>query len=347
MKKAIDWSLENYSHLPWRKKRSLYRTLVSEIMLQQTTVGTVLNHFEDFLIKYPTIQDLANTTEEQICMSWKGLGYYRRARNLRLAAIEITQNYEGKIPCEFDKLIKIKGIGEYTANALLSIGRNQAALALDANLERIIARLFCLPFTKGPNLQKQIQKKFTDGQIFKDIEKLGPRNVNEALMDVGRVYCQSKKANCDLCPLKTHCQAYKTQQTLLFPHVKESKKSLVDLELARIFVKKGRKVLAYQKSEKEWLSGQWEVPTFVLQVEDKNFSQYPALPKRSKIKSSKTIYKTSITKYKIKNHIFHLTEKEFEKISSNKKYKFVDSDFRKTNFSTSSLKLFKKLSASN
>ena len=92
---------ENYSDLPWRKRRSLYNTLVSEIMLQQTTVGTVINHFDKFINKYPTIEALSKTSEEEICIAWKGLGYYRRARNLRKAAIGIVEDFNGKIPLRF------------------------------------------------------------------------------------------------------------------------------------------------------------------------------------------------------------------------------------------------------
>lgn len=116
-KKLIQWSTKDFSELPWRKKRTLYRTLVSEIMLQQTTVSTVINHFERFLREYPDIKSLAASTEDQIVMSWKGLGYYRRARNLRKAAIDIQKNHGGRIPTSYELLLEINGIGPYTASA--------------------------------------------------------------------------------------------------------------------------------------------------------------------------------------------------------------------------------------
>ncbi|RPJ67810.1 MAG: A/G-specific adenine glycosylase, partial [Alphaproteobacteria bacterium] len=131
--KLIEWSNDQYSHLPWRSQRTLYRTLVSEIMLQQTTVGTVLNHFEKFLSEYPTIFDLAQTNEEQICISWKGLGYYRRARSLRSLAIQIVEQFKGEIPTDLASLLKLKGIGPYTANAIVAIGADLRGLAVDAN----------------------------------------------------------------------------------------------------------------------------------------------------------------------------------------------------------------------
>ncbi|MBC7538816.1 MAG: A/G-specific adenine glycosylase, partial [Bacteriovorax sp.] len=155
----IEWSHSQYSHLPWRSQRTLYRTLVSEIMLQQTTVGTVLNHFEKFLSEYPTIFDLAKSSEEQICISWKGLGYYRRARNLRNLAIQIVDQFNGEIPTDLDSLLNLKGIGPYTANAIIAIGADLRGLAVDANLERVLSRFYGISLVKGPKLQ---QKLFSD-----------------------------------------------------------------------------------------------------------------------------------------------------------------------------------------
>ena len=232
----LKWSKESYSHLPWREKRSLYRTLVSEIMLQQTTVGTVLNHFDRFISEYPTINDLANTTEEQICISWKGLGYYRRARNLRKAAIDIRDNFNSKIPTNYDSLISITGIGEYTANAIISIGNDEKAFALDANLERVLSRIFGLKEKKGLRLQKLIKKEVENKNIsFGRIVSF--RDLNEALMDLGRVFCQARKVNCDICPMRTICIAYQSKKPLSYPEepVNKIKKYFPFYNLSRIF----------------------------------------------------------------------------------------------------------------
>lgn len=338
----LNWSEKEYKHLPWRKKRSLYRTLVSEIMLQQTTVSTVLNHFERFIETYPDFESLAQTTEEEICMAWKGLGYYRRARNLRLAAIEIAQK-NSKVPTSFEKLKEIHGIGDYTANALIAIGRNKPALALDANLERVISRLYAVSEEKGPKLQKKIQKLFEDGFIFPHLEKSGPRAVNEALMDLGRVYCQANRTDCALCPLSKNCQAYQRGEVEKFPIIKVKKKESFELDLVRFVVKKGRKVLAYQKKDSEWLSGQLEVPTFVLKTNDPKLKQYPKLKKKLDIKKLKK-FKTGITKYKITNYICELNEDEFKRIvGPAKKYAFINNNPDKENFSTATLKTFSKI----
>ncbi len=333
----LKWSKESYSHLPWREKRSLYRTLVSEIMLQQTTVGTVLNHFDRFISEYPTINDLANTTEEQICISWKGLGYYRRARNLRKAAIDIRDNFNSKIPTNYDSLISITGIGEYTANAIISIGNDEKAFALDANLERVLSRIFGLKEKKGLRLQKLIKKEVENKNIsFGRIVSF--RDLNEALMDLGRVFCQARKVNCDICPMRTICIAYQSKKPLSYPEEPVNKiKKYFDLNLIRFVNIKNGKVLGYIKDDDEWLSGQVELPTFVMSTNDDTFSGYPKL--KTNIESNVSL-KTSITKYKINNYI---VETNKTKIPNHKKYQYFELDINNVNFATTTLKVLKKI----
>lgn len=343
-KDLIKWSQKEYGTLPWRKKRSLYTTLVSEIMLQQTTVGTVLNHFENFLVTYPNLKALSNCTEEEICISWKGLGYYRRARNLRQAAIDIEEKFKGRIPKDIEKLKTIKGIGDYTASALLSIGANKPAISVDANIERVLSRLFALEFDKGIKLQKEIRRLFDEGEILKDMEKFGPRNLNEAFMDLGRTICKANKADCLICPLSKKCQALKLKGALAYPIVdkKKAKTKMYELTLARFMVYRGDKILGYAKSEKEWLAGQIEIPTFILNSEDKALKQYPKLSKKIDIAEYDSL-KTGITKYKIKNVVIPLKYKEFQAlVGSSTKYKFFTSASQGGNFSTTTMKILKK-----
>lgn len=341
----ISWSKNQYSKLPWRTKRTLYKTLVSEIMLQQTTVGTVLNHFDRFLEEYPTIEKLAQASEEQVCISWKGLGYYRRARNLRNLAIQIVENFEGKVPTNLESLMGLKGIGPYTANALLSIGADKEALAVDANLERVLARFYAVEELKGPKLQKKIWNEFEKGKILPEMKSLSPRALNEALMDLGRIVCQAKKATCMICPLRSECQAYKKGIPLHFPIETGEKKPSAEfsLELLRVIVKKKNQRMVYQKHESEWLSGQWELPTFILNCDDTKLKQYPRLEIEFDYKELHSI-KTSITKYAIKNYYVEMDEKEFKKLSKGMKsdYQFKTYD-ESLNLSTASLKILKKL----
>lgn len=341
LKQLLSWSNSNYKELPWRKKRTLYKTLVSEIMLQQTTVGTVINHFDRFIETYPDFESLAATTEEEICMAWKGLGYYRRARNLRLAAIDIAAR-NSRVPTSHEKLKEIHGIGDYTASAIIAIGRNKPALALDANLERVISRLYSIKEVKGPKLQKKIQELYKNGFIFPHLEKSGPRAVNEALMDLGRVFCQANKTDCNLCPLKNNCQSYQYGTVDKFPVVVDKKKESFELNLVRFVVKKGKKILAYKKAKSEWLSGQLEIPTFILNTNDPKLKQYPKLERDLELKGRKK-FKTGITKYKITNYIYEVELKEFERIvGSREEYNFVENNSKTENFSTATLKTIAK-----
>ena len=343
----IEWSESQYSHLPWRVERSLYRTLVSEIMLQQTTVSTVLNHFERFLKLYPTIQKLAKASEEEVCIAWKGLGYYRRARNLRNIAIQIVEEFQGKIPTTIEELSLLKGVGPYTANALVAIGADKRGLAVDANLERVLARFYGFQSEKGLKLQKEISESFKQKKIVNDIEALGPRALNEAFMDLGRIICQARKASCTLCPLKSDCVAFKSGEPLNFP-VEGAKAIKEDLyiKLLRVVVAgEKKKFLFYKKAESEWLAGQWELPTFILETNDETLVQYPRLKTKKTFKDTQII-KGGITKYSIENHIVKMSMDEFKKLAGKShcshQYQFKTYD-EQLNLSTSSIKALKKI----
>lgn len=337
----ISWSEKNFSHLPWRKERTLFGTLVSEIMLQQTTVGTVKNHFERFLGRFPDLKALAESTEEELLVAWKGLGYYRRARNLKRIAETLAKDYEGDFPGEEEVLMKIPGIGPYTAGALIAIGMNKRALAVDANLERVIARLFQLKNPKGVKLQKEIQVLFKEKKIFSEITSY--RKLNEALMDLGRTFCQARKASCELCPLRMGCLSFQHGNPLDFPVFSKGEKKEVshELHLLRIIVVKDNKLLVYKKDSSEWLSGQYETPTFMISTTDKKMNQYPKLGDLNfKVVWS---FKTGITKYKIQNDVVVLKEKDFKKISFSKNLEWRSLDSEESNFSTATLKALRQI----
>jgi A/G-specific adenine glycosylase len=322
-KKLIDWSFNSYGDLPWRNdKRSLYTTLVSEIMLQQTTVATVMKKYDGFLKKYPTINDLAKSSEKEVCKAWEGLGYYRRARNLRKAAIDITENYQSEFPTEATDLIKIPGIGDYTANALIAIGSNNKALAIDANIERVISRFYLIKNSKGPALHKEIKKRFLNNEILKNGEKYGYRQYHEALMDLGRIFCQAKKAHCHICPVSTKCLAYKSEGSpLSIPVVKEKTelKKKHELSLLRIFVENRYGLLVYERKEGQWLSGQVEVPTYIISTTDNDIKQYPVLNDDVDLKKLSSV-KTAITKYKITNYKIEMSKKDFDSFLKRNKH---------------------------
>ncbi len=341
LKSLLIWSKREFSHLPWRQNRTLYRTLVSEIMLQQTTVATVKNHYERFLVSFPNLLSLCRASEEELLVAWKGLGYYRRARNLKKIAQALVEDFRGEFPDSTDELMKIPGIGPYTANALIGIGMNQRALAVDANLERVISRLFGLRTPKGPQLQKEIQDLFQRKKILN--KKVSSQGLNEALMDLGRTYCQARKTSCEFCPLRADCFAFKEGHPLSYPFEGQKKKvssSEHQLELLRIIVLKKNKILVYLKEPDEWLAGQFEMPTFILNSTDFELKQYPRLKLDFTAHFS---FKTGITKYKIQNKVVILTEKEFRKIPFMRAYQWRVADALSSNLSSATMKAIKKL----
>ncbi len=325
LKDLLHWSKSTHQQLPWRLNRTLYTTLVSEIMLQQTTVGTVLQHYPRFLALFPDLKTLALATDDEIQIAWKGLGYYRRARNLKNAAVIILEKHQGIIPENLEDLLAIKGIGPYTAGALLSIGLDQKALAIDANLERVISRLFTIENPKGPLLHKEIQKRFEQGELFPKVASY--RDLNEALMDLGRVYCQARKAHCLACPMRESCLAAKESEPTRYPVSVEKKQDKHELELLRVVVKKSGKVLGYRKSEKEWLSNQIEMPTFIIETTDKTLKQYPLLQQKIPYSLKELpVFKTGITKYTIVNRILEIDYKDYQKYFAvdEREFKFFD-----------------------
>src|SRR5690606_21783142 len=250
-------------------------TLVSEIMLQQTTVATVRGKYSQFLERFPDLKSLAKASEEEVCMEWKGLGYYRRARLLRQAAIALVEHCHGEFPTNVDELKKLSGIGDYTASALVSIGMDKPELAIDANIERVIARYYGLGEFKGPKLQKQVRALFEENEILP--LDLSPRDFNESLMDLGRVFCQARRADCHLCPISKDCIANLSGEALAFPREDLSKKKNEKHRaiLIRVVSVQNNKIKATMRGQDEWLAGQVDLPTFVLECSDDKFDRYP------------------------------------------------------------------------
>lgn len=329
----INWSKREFHHLPWRKNRSLYGTLVSEIMLQQTTVATVRNKFESFLKRFPDIQTLAKASEEEVCMEWKGLGYYRRARLLRQAAIALVQECGGEFPSERHELKKLSGIGDYTASAIVAIGHDLDEIAIDANIERVISRLYGLGEFKGPHLHKAVRELFENGELIP--KGVSARDYNEALMDLGRVYCQARKAECVMCPLSGECVAQASGEAIAFPREKDSEqvKEKHHAILIRVLDYNQTSIKGIERLPHEWLAGQIELPTFVLESSDKNFDRYPQWT--GKLPDEVMRIKSTITKYRFENIVVH------SKISKMHDYKL---DAEAVNFSSVTLKILRKLS---
>ena len=318
--RLVDWSKANYADLPWRKKneRDLYEALVAEVMLQQTTVATVLPRYEAFLEQFPNLESLANADEKELALAWQGLGYYRRAQNLKKAALTIVNLHEGEFPKSEEKLLEIPGIGPYTAAALTAIGRDQLALAVDGNLQRVLSRYFNLDETLGVKLQNRLAKLLDVQKFSKVLSENSPRRVNEALMDLGRTVCRPKKPKCEECSLHEGCEARALSRVEDLPRREEKKKKpITELKLVRLIIRnKEGNYLCYQKVKGEWLKDQWELPTMVLECAETELKQYPFLSDKRLAGVSEIQVTTAITRYRIRNHFCIVTHNELDKVSN-------------------------------
>ena len=207
-------------HLPWQQNKTPYSVWVSEIMLQQTQVATVIPYYQRFMKSFPTIIALANADEDTVLHHWTGLGYYARARNLHKAAKTIRDDFQGKFPENIDEVIALSGIGRSTAGAILSLALNQAQSILDGNVKRVLARCYLVDGYNGLS-------KF-DKTLWQLTEQLTPTQdtafYNQAMMDLGATVCTRSKPNCEQCPVQYSCLAKAADLQSQYPQKKPKKK---------------------------------------------------------------------------------------------------------------------------
>jgi A/G-specific adenine glycosylase len=199
----INWYNNHQRDLPWRNTSAPYKIWLSEIILQQTRVNQGLPYYNKFINEYPSVHDLANAPEDEVMRLWQGLGYYSRARNLHECAKSIVNQYDGEFPSTYNELLKLKGVGKYTAAAIASFAFNQAVPVVDGNVFRVLARYFCVTddiaqpktFTKFFNIAKEL------------IPEEQAASFNQAIMELGATICTPKKPACKNCPLAQDCEA--------------------------------------------------------------------------------------------------------------------------------------------
>ena len=197
----LRWYARNGRDLPWRRTRDPYAILVSEMMLQQTQVARVLEYYPRFLARYPTVEDLAVATPEAVRETWEGLGYYRRAVNLRLSAQMVAERHGGRFPCDLPALQRLPGIGRYTAGAVASFAFGQDAPILDTNAARVLSRVFGSGRRRGRTRR-----------LWALAEAAIPRgrgyDFNQAIMDLGAVVCRARRPECPACPVRAACRTF-------------------------------------------------------------------------------------------------------------------------------------------
>ena len=200
----LAWYDQNARTLPWRGIHDPYRTWVSETMLQQTRVETVRGYYERFLARFPDVAALAAADEADVLKLWEGLGYYSRARNLHQAARQVVCDFGGEMPREVAQLRQLKGIGAYTAGAIASIAFDQRVPAVDGNVIRVASRVMGIRENVGiPSVRRELEEK-----VDSLVPAARPGDFNQALMDLGAAVCVPGTPNCDVCPLRAHCDAY-------------------------------------------------------------------------------------------------------------------------------------------
>ena len=256
----LKWYSQNKRELPWRKlyKNNLpkpYYVFVSEYMLQQTTVNTVIERFNEFIFKWPNLEKLANATEPQILKFWSGLGYYSRARNLLKAAKIIKKNFNSNIPNSYDDLISLPGIGDYTAKAILGIAYNIPVMPTDANIERILVRLLAIdkPIIKIKDKLKNIANTFISKKFSSDLI--------QSYMDYGSSVCVPRNPKCDICKINKLCKSHKKNlQSLLPLKIKKTGKKNIKYTRAYVLINEQDEILVRNRPSKGMLASMLEVP---------------------------------------------------------------------------------------
>ena len=251
-KNLYTWYQSKNYDFPWRMTNDVYKIWISEIMLQQTQVSTVINYYNNWIEKFPNIKILANSQIDDVLKSWEGLGYYRRAHNIHETAKIIMCRYNGQFPSDFNILLKLKGVGDYTASAIMSIGYNKAYPAIDGNLKRVVARLAGIEdFKNIVNKSKDyVQQLMFNGYVSE---------INQSLMDLGREICFPKDPKCRICPVKNYCFANKNNAIEKFTiKNKSNKKPIYDVSVGMIWKK--NKILISKRKKDGLLGGLWELP---------------------------------------------------------------------------------------
>ncbi|MEE4243652.1 MAG: A/G-specific adenine glycosylase [Desulfopila sp.] len=253
--RLLRW-FRNFSRdLPWRRTYDPYHVWLSEIMLQQTQMERGVAYFERWLKRYPDIQAVARSSSYEILKYWEGLGYYARARNLHKAARLMHSEYEGRVPCEYDELLKLPGVGPYTASAIASIAYNADIPVVDANVERVFARIF--------DIDEPLKSKGVHQKIMKIAWEMLPsgeaRNFNQALMDLGGMICTPRNPDCGNCPVIKECAAYAGNFVEERP-VKNTKQVTIPIEMATGMLCKNGHIFIQQRRDDDIWGGLWEFP---------------------------------------------------------------------------------------
>jgi len=251
----LSWYAIHARPMPWRGKTDAYAIWVSEIMLQQTQVNTVIPYYNNWMQKFPTVQALAAADEHEVLNAWEGLGYYSRARNMLKAARLVCEKYQGVFPSALEELRKLPGIGRYTAAAISSIAYGADEAVLDGNVKRVLARVF--EFSEEVNTPEGEKKLWL---LADDLLPRGEASAyNQAVMDLGATICTPKSPDCANCPVNAICESYKNQRQDEYPVMRE-KQPVPHIDVVAAIFRQNGQVLIARRPSKGLLGGLWEFP---------------------------------------------------------------------------------------
>ena len=252
----LNWYQANKRQLPWRETRDPFKIWLSEVMLQQTQVITVIPYFEKFITKYKDLDALANADEEALLKDWEGLGYYNRIRNFHHAVKEVQEKYDSKVPSKPEEFFSLKGVGPYIGGAVQSIAFNNQLAAVDGNVLRVMTRLNRdSRDTTKVSVQKDI-KNFIESDM-----PLEAGDFNQALMELGATICTPRTPKCVVCPVREHCEAFKEGEVMNYPVKKKAKKK-AEYYYNVFFILNDKNEVLLFKQEDDLLKGMYELPRF-------------------------------------------------------------------------------------
>lgn len=252
----LNWFIAEQRDLPWRKDKDPYKVWVSEIMLQQTKVDTVIPYFNRFVDLFPTIDALSDAEEEKVLKAWEGLGYYSRARNLHTAVKEVREKYAGVVPNTPAEIATLRGVGPYTAGAILSIAYGVPEPAVDGNVMRVLSRILSI----WEDIAKPKTRKTFEDAVRMLISHENPSYFNQALMELGALICTPTSPSCLLCPVREHCQAFMDGTQGELPVKTKNKKQKTVQIAAIILADEDGRTLIHKRSDKGLLANLWEFP---------------------------------------------------------------------------------------
>ena len=252
----LNWYQANKRQLPWRETSDPFKIWLSEVMLQQTQVITVIPYFEKFITKYKDLDALANADEEALLKDWEGLGYYNRIRNFHHAVKEVQEKYDSKVPSKPEEFFSLKGVGPYIGGAVQSIAFNNQLAAVDGNVLRVMTRLNRdSRDTTKVSVQKDI-KNFIESDM-----PLEAGDFNQALMELGATICTPRTPKCVVCPVREHCEAFKKGEVMNYPVKKKAKKK-AEYYYNVFFILNDKNEVLLFKQEDDLLKGMYELPRF-------------------------------------------------------------------------------------